>query len=87
LDCGKEFAYDLKEMKIGKLIDRSHEASVVPPDMPISRKKKLKYAFWAAVPVAVAVGAALKTTKSRRLANESTNVDPGKPREGGPTPQ
>jgi hypothetical protein len=73
-------------MKIGKLIDRSHEASVVPPDMPISRKKKLKYAFWAAVPVAVAVGAALKTTKSRRLKNEPTNVDPGKPRDGGPAP-
>ena len=87
LDCGKEFAYDLKEMKIGEPIDRSHEASVVPPDMHISRKKKLKYAFWAAVPAAAAVGAALKTIKSRRLANEPTNVDPDKAREGGLAPK
>ena len=30
LDCGKQFEYDLKEMRMGKLIDRSHDACVVP---------------------------------------------------------
>jgi len=49
LDCGKQFAYDLTEMKIGRSIDRSHEAAVVPSNLPMPRKKKLKYAFWAAV--------------------------------------
>src|ERR1700674_5280179 len=29
LDCGKQFAYDLSEMRIGKVIDQSHDASVV----------------------------------------------------------
>jgi hypothetical protein len=45
LDCGKEFAYDLKEMRIGKPIDRSHNASVVPPSIPMPHKKKLKYSL------------------------------------------
>ena len=28
LDCGKQFAYDLDNMRIGKPIDHSHDASV-----------------------------------------------------------
>ena len=63
LDCGKQFAYDLDKMRVGKSIDRSNDASVVPPNIPMPRKKKLKYAFWAAVPVALAVGVALKKKK------------------------
>jgi hypothetical protein len=87
LACGKQFAYDLKEMRIGKPIDRSHDASVVPPSIPMPRKKKLKYALWA-VPLAVAVGVALKTKKSKRPENSGTNEEPseaapGKPGEGG----
>src|SRR5258708_28964751 len=35
LDCGKQFAYDLTEMKIGRSIDRSHEAAVVPSNLPM----------------------------------------------------
>src|SRR6266516_3954107 len=66
LDCGKQFAYDLKEMRIGKPIDGLHDASVVPPSIPMPRKKKLKYALWAAVPLAVAVGVALKIKKPKR---------------------
>jgi len=38
-------------MKIGRSIDRSHEAAVVPSNLPMPRKKKLKYAFWARLPV------------------------------------
>ena len=55
-------------MRIGKPIDRSHDASVVPPSIPMPRKKQLKYAFMGAVPLAVAVGVALKTKKSKRPA-------------------
>ncbi len=63
LDCGKQFEYDLNEMKIGKVIDHSHDAGVVPPDMPKPRKTKIKYALLAAVPAAVVLGAVLKSPK------------------------
>jgi hypothetical protein len=85
LDCGRQFAYDLTEMKIGRPIDHSHEAAVVPSNLPMPRKKKLKYAFWAAVPVAVAVGVALKKTKPKPNVNSPPVADaPGKPGEDGP---
>ena len=60
LDCGKQFAYDLHEMRIGKPIDHSHDASVLPATTPRPARKKLKYALWASVPLAVLVGVALK---------------------------
>jgi hypothetical protein len=85
LDCGRQFAYDLTEMKIGRPIDRSHEAAVVPSNLPMPRGKKLKYAFWAAVPVAVAVGVALQTKKPKPDVNSAPVADaPGKPGEDGP---
>jgi len=36
LDCGKQFVYDLDQMRIGKVIDQPHKASVVlpVPEMP-----------------------------------------------------
>jgi hypothetical protein len=72
-------------MKVGRSIDRSHEAAVVPSNLPMPRKKKLKYAFWAAVPVAVALGVTLKTKKPKREADSAPMSDgPGKPREDGP---
>ena len=63
LDCGKQFAYDLNKMRIGKVIDRSHDACVLPPAPPKARHGKLKFAFWASVPLAVVVGAALRSPK------------------------
>jgi DNA-directed RNA polymerase subunit RPC12/RpoP len=63
LDCGKQFAYDTKEMKIGKPIDRSADVGVLPPNMPKPRKTKLRYALLAAVPAAVVIGALLKGKK------------------------
>jgi hypothetical protein len=66
LDCGKQFAYDLDAMRIGKPIDRSHDASVVPEKTPLPLKTKLKCAALAAVPVAAAIGVTLHSTKSRR---------------------
>ena len=65
LDCGKQFEYDLKEMRIGKAINHSHDAGVVPPDLPKSRSEtKFKYALLAAVPAAVMLGAVLKGKKT-----------------------
>jgi len=75
LDCGKQFEYDLNEMRIGKAIDHSHDAGVVPPDLPRPRKTKIKYALLAAVPAAVVLAAVLKGRK-RAAKPENGNADP-----------
>jgi|SRR5579871_349380 DNA-directed RNA polymerase subunit RPC12/RpoP len=63
LDCGKQFAYDLNQMRIGKPIDHSHDACVLPSEPAKPRRGKLKYAFWASLPLAVVIGAALQKPK------------------------
>jgi hypothetical protein len=63
LDCGKQFEYDLNEMRIGKAIDHSHNVGVVPPNLPKPRKTKIKYALLATVPAAVVLGALWKGKK------------------------
>jgi hypothetical protein len=63
LDCGKQFAYDLNEMRIGKAIAPSHESSVLPPEASRPRGAKLKYTFWASVPLGVLLGIALRSKK------------------------
>ena|SRR5579871_5108314 len=63
LDCGKQFTYDVKEMKMGKAVDHSHEVGVVPPNMPKPRNTKVKYALLAAVPAAVVLAGLLKGGK------------------------
>ncbi|HEY1338720.1 MAG TPA: hypothetical protein VGF59_14490 [Bryobacteraceae bacterium] len=60
LDCGKQFSYDLKEMRVGKPIDQAHDGAVAPPNMPKARPSKLKYALLAALPVALIAGAVWK---------------------------
>jgi hypothetical protein len=84
LDCGKQFSYDLQKMRVGKPIDNSHDACVVPGDTPTT---KVKYAVMAAVPVAMVIGAMLKTTKPGPQKNgsagdEHSNGDPAAPAEG-----
>jgi hypothetical protein len=78
LDCGKQFIYDLDAMRIGKPIDQSHEASVLPEKMPIPLKTKLKCAALAAVPVAAAIGVTLHSTKSRRPGSSDAAPEPAK---------
>jgi hypothetical protein len=56
LDCGKQFAYDLQVMRVGKPLESSHETGVLRPDMP-KPNRNLKYALWASVPLAFLVGA------------------------------
>ena len=63
LDCGKQFEYDLSQMRIGKPIDHSHEHAVVPPTRLTSRGKKVVYGLMAAVPMAVLLGAVWKGKK------------------------
>jgi DNA-directed RNA polymerase subunit RPC12/RpoP len=75
LDCGKQFEYDLSQMRMGKAIDHSHEASVVPPDTPTPRKRKVGYALLAAAPAAVLLGA-LVTGKRKAPKPERGKADP-----------
>ena len=62
LECGKQFAYDVEEMRIGKPLPASHATGVLPPDMPKS-KRKLKYALWASLPLALLAGSLLRNTR------------------------
>jgi hypothetical protein len=71
LDCGKQFPYDVRAMKMGKALDRTHPHSVVPPDLPSRHNGKVKAALWTAVPLAaVLVGAALHRRKTVKPAAE-----------------
>ena len=66
LDCGKQFEYDLKEMRIGKVIDHSKRRGRHTLNMPKPRKTGFKYAMLAALPAAVMLGAMLKGKKKAR---------------------
>jgi len=82
LDCGKQFEYDLKAMRIGKAIDHSHDAGVVPPHMPKSRKGKTRFALLAAVPAAVVLAAVWKgPRRAARPANGGGDRDAQNARE------
>jgi DNA-directed RNA polymerase subunit RPC12/RpoP len=65
LDCGKQFAYDLREMRVGKPLESSREAGVLRPDMP-RPDRKLKYALWASLPLAFFAGAFLKHNRKSK---------------------
>ena len=84
LDCGKQFEYDLNLMRMGKAIDHSHDACVVPKDMPLPTATKVKYAVLAAVPVAFVIGAVLKAKKSEPPKNARTGDGPVAPAKGSP---
>jgi DNA-directed RNA polymerase subunit RPC12/RpoP len=62
LDCGKQFSYDLAEMRVGKPLESSHDAGVLHPDMPRA-SRNLKYALWLSVPLAFLAGAFLRNSK------------------------
>jgi len=76
LDCGKQFEYDLKEMRLGKAIDPSHQASVIPSDTPRDSKSRMKYAVAAAAPVAaVVIGSILASKPEASRKNERSPED------------
>lgn len=69
LDCGKQFHYDLHAMKIGKPVETSPDRGVLHPAMPGPRSRKVKYALWASVPLALFGAAVLKGSKRRKPGN------------------
>lgn len=59
LDCGKQFEYDIQEMRIGKAIQQSRDSGVLVPEDAAARPSRLKYLL-AAVPAALMLGALLQ---------------------------
>jgi hypothetical protein len=71
LDCGKQFNYDLTEMRIGKPLPTS-DVGVLPPGMPGPRTSKLKVAVIASVlPLGMALGSMLTSKRQRKPKQDS----------------
>jgi hypothetical protein len=83
LDCGKLFEYDMEGMRIGKLIDDSHDVHVIPKKKTLPLARKVKYAALAVVPVALVISAVLKAKKAGPRKNVGTG-EPVAPDRGGP---
>jgi hypothetical protein len=79
LDCGKQFDYDPREMRIGKPVERSQTGGVLSPDMPKPRKTKFGYALLAAVPAALVLGAVYKGKKPVAAAAKPEPAKPPEP--------
>jgi hypothetical protein len=76
LDCGKQFSYDLKEMRVGKPLPTSPETGVLPADMPGPRGSKLKLAIMAsALPLGIAIGSLLTSKRQRTRKSADTAGD------------
>jgi hypothetical protein len=69
LDCGKQFAYDWENMRLGKAVDISYGPSAGEPEtpkIPFRTKSKMRYLLWAAALSSVwVVGKAVKSRKAR----------------------
>jgi hypothetical protein len=76
LDCGKPFEYDMERMRIGKLIDHSHDVHVVPKKATLPAATKVKYAVLAAVPLALVIGAVVKAKKAGLKKDVHTDDEP-----------
>jgi hypothetical protein len=63
LDCGKHFAYDAKQMKMGKAIRKPAASGISSPP---ARRSKLKRAAWISLPIGVVLGALLKRKRKNR---------------------
>jgi hypothetical protein len=65
LECGKQFHYDLTEMRIGKPVAAAETAGVLPAE-PKRSTRKLRYAALAsALPIAWLVGKSIRNRRKR----------------------
>ncbi len=65
LACGKQFSYDLKEMRIGKPLPSSADFGVLPPGMPDPGKSKIKLALGIGVPLGIVLGSVLSSRRKK----------------------
>jgi hypothetical protein len=81
LDCGKQFAYDLDRMRVGRQISKSAAEGVLAPGTPQKVPRKVKWAVAAsALPLAWIIGAGFLNSKKRKAGPEP--APPGKPKPG-----
>ncbi len=67
VDCGKQFSYDLKAMRMGGAIEVSPTHGVLRPEMPKAPNTRLKYALLgSALPLVVFLGKGLFTKRTPR---------------------
>jgi hypothetical protein len=74
LDCGKQFAYDVVEMRIGKPIDPARDTGVLPTTLPEPRKTKAKFALLATASAGFFLGAVLKGRKHRPASKDGSGA-------------
>ena len=75
LDCGKQFSYDIREMRIGKPLPTSADTGVLAPGMAGRRTSKTRAAAIASVlPIGIIIGSLLSSRRqrSRKPADQST---------------
>jgi|HubBroStandDraft_6_1064221.scaffolds.fasta_scaffold712076_1 hypothetical protein len=65
LACGKQFSYDLHEMRIGKPLPSSADFGVLPPGMPGPGKSKMQLALGIVVPLGIVIGSVLSSRRKR----------------------
>lgn len=70
LDCGKQFAYDLKEMRVTRPVAHSSNAGVVAPEAARRRKSALRWMAWGSLlPLAWIAGAAMQRSRKEKEQN------------------
>jgi hypothetical protein len=75
LDCGKQFAYDLREMRIGKPLPLQVDKGVLRPQAKPARRSRWKYALAAsAIPAVFLIGKALR--KPRKAPPARSDSEP-----------
>jgi DNA-directed RNA polymerase subunit RPC12/RpoP len=77
LDCGKQFTYDWKQMRLGGPVESTQETGVLHPGMPEPSSPKLKYLL---------LGTALPFLLYAGKALTSKREPPSKPPAGDPKP-
>jgi hypothetical protein len=72
LDCGKQFHYDWKEMRMGRAVDISTTPHALRDERRPKSRKVGRYVLWAsAVPAAWVVGNLFKSRPTRKNPPES----------------
>jgi hypothetical protein len=66
LDCGKQFSYDPKEMRLGRAIEPGQESSLAMPDDDMSPAGRFKRAMTTVVPTIVVFFLAIFGIKRQR---------------------
>ena len=75
LDCGKQFSYDLNEMRIGKPLPPAAGFDVMRPAAAVPRKSKIKLALGLAVPLGIVIGSVWSSRRKNAAHPPDTEGD------------